>query len=86
MIEITDREETGRTIYTAVTVSVEEEGETHELETVIVEDHNANPDTLSHELGEFSWITSPPEDSGKRIKIEEAAEAHIRNSFKEVSD
>ena len=85
-IQITDREETGRTIYTALTVSVEEDGKSHELETVIVEEYNANPDTISHEVGEFSWLTSPPEDSSKKIKIEKAAEAHILNFFKEVSD
>jgi hypothetical protein len=85
-IQITDREETGRTIYTALTVSVEEDGESHKLETVIVEEYNTNPDALSHEVGEFSWLTSPPEDSSKRIKIEEAAEAHILNSFKENSE
>ena len=80
-VHITDREETGRTIYTVLTVSVEEDGESHKLETVIVEEHNTNPDALSHEVGEFSWLTSPPKDSGRRIKIEEAVEAHIINSF-----
>jgi hypothetical protein len=85
-IKITNREETGRTVYTALTVSVEEDGESHKLETVIVQEYNTNPDKLSDEVGEFSWLTSPPEDSGKRIKIEEAAEAHILNSFKEDSD
>ncbi len=85
-IQITDREKTGRTIYTALTVSVEEDGESHKLETVIVEEHNTNPDSLSHEVGEFSWLTSPPQDSSKRIKIEEAAEAHILSSFREDSD
>lgn len=85
-VQITDKEETGRTIYTALTVSVEEDGESHKLETVIVQECNMNPHALSYEVGEFSWLTSPPEDSGKRIKIEEAAEAHILNSFKEGSD
>jgi hypothetical protein len=85
-IQITDREETGKTIFTALTVSVEEGGETHKLETVVVEEYNTNPDNLLCEVGEFSWLTSPPEDSEKRIKIEKAAEAHILNSFKECSD
>jgi len=85
-IQITDSEETGRTVYTTLTVLVEEDGESHKLETVIVQEYNTNPDKLSHEVGEFSWLTSPPEDSGKRIKIEEAAEAHILNSFEEGSD
>lgn len=85
-IQITDREETGRTVYHALTVSVEDNGERYTLETVLVQEYNTNPDKLSYEVGEFSWLTTPPEESGKRIKIEEAVEAHIFSCFKEDSD
>ena len=81
-IQITGEEQTGKTIYTALTVSVETEGKLYCLETILVETHASNPDSTSFEVVDTTWLTQPPEDAVKEIDIEEAVEKYILRAEK----
>jgi len=88
-IQITGEEQTGKTIYTALTVSVETEGKLYCLETILVETHALNPDSTSFEVVDTTfevvdttWLTQPPEDAVKEIDIEEAVEKYILRAEK----
>lgn len=79
-IKITYKEETGRAVYTALTVSVKTNGENHLLETILIQEYMENPESRSSEVTEFEWVTPEPEN-GERVIIEKAAEEYILKHF-----
>jgi len=79
-IKITSKEETGRTIYTALTVTVKTDKEEHILDTVLIREYTANPECCTATVDEFEWVTPEPEGS-KQAEIEEAAEKYILGRF-----
>jgi hypothetical protein len=76
-IQITGEEQTGETIWTVLTVSVEDEGELYGLEAVLVKTYDLNLGSTDLEVGDITWLTKPPEDAAKEIDIEEAVEKYI---------
>ena len=73
--EVTNFEETGRTIFYAVSITVLDNEECHELSLTLEEATDSNTDSTADDITNIEWESEEPKNEKTKDEIEKLAKA-----------